>query len=220
MSFLVILLTCGVSGQEKDFSLHIEGVVAKKLQPEMKVVMWSVSGVDRPFEMVNFTVADFPKSLDWNQFKNRGWVIEFYTDKRIAFSLELSPDLFDRSRKISLKLNQPEPVIRPILGLMGDIRYTGNITRRMKYREFPRQDPTSGKLIHSVKPRMRFTEVLTGTSKTVDCRQGCFGYYWWARLPVVDPPSGTEFDLQVTYDSGGLFKTVQSKKRFKFVHED
>ncbi len=213
-------LSTMAAGQQRGFELLFTGVVADKLKPEMQVIMWSPFGpsdASKQNVVKEFLVADFPKRLDWNTFRNRRWVVEFKESDRLLFSVELSNDLFDRPRKIQVKLDPPTPHISPRFMGPSDIRYTGNITQRMEYRDFPRIDSVSKKLISPAVPRMKIVVARTGKLLNTQIMEtGCMGYSWWAKFPSKHPPNGTQLRFIVDYDSGGLFPKIESERDFTF----
>lgn len=219
---IMVFLCCGsANAQDANFSLHFDGVVARKLTPDTAIRMWSPYYYDgRPSIVKKYTVGDFPQKLDSTTFGKRTWIVEFRNDQGILFSIELSRDLFDEPRKIRVKLDAPKPLIRPTFGGPGHIRYTGNITQRILYRDLPRIDKKSEKLVLSSSPTLAILDARTGEKmKSSEMYSGCLGFCWWAKFLDVDPPDKTNLEFVVTYDSGGLFETIVTKCEFTF-HEN
>lgn len=219
LQFVIMAFLCcsGVNAQDANFSLHFDGVVARKLTPDTAIRMWSPYYSGKPSIIKEYTVRDFPQKLDSTTFEKRYWIVEFRNDQGILFSIELSPDLFDEPRKIKVKLDAPKPVIQPFFIGPGDIRYTGNITQRMRYRDLPRINKKSKKLVLSSNPTLAIVDARTGEiMKSSEMYSGCLGFGWWEKFLDVDPPDKTNFEFVVTYDSGGLFETMVTKCEFTF----
>ncbi|MBL8855171.1 MAG: hypothetical protein JNK57_14490 [Planctomycetaceae bacterium] len=215
---IISLICCGIANaQDATFALRFDGVVAEKLAPSTTVRMWSPYYDGKPSIVKEYTASDFPREFDPAWLGMRGWIVEFRNDQGILFSIELSPDLFDEPREISVKLDAPRPLIRPVFAGPGDIRYTGNITQRIKYRDLPRIDGKTKQLMLSAKPILAIVDAQSGRElNRSEMHSGCLGFCWWSKFLDYNPPDRTSLEFVVTYDSGGLFETIVTKRSFTF----
>ena len=93
----------------------MSGDLAGKLEPDTRVLIWS------PVTETNgahFSIKDMPVAVPYKQLAaGHNWYASFVSPKQhaIVFSIGLDPALFDRPRRIDLRLDRPTPRIRPVV---------------------------------------------------------------------------------------------------------
>ncbi|MEL6108274.1 MAG: hypothetical protein AAFU85_19785, partial [Planctomycetota bacterium] len=168
---------------------------------------------------VNLQICDLPVSLPLEQFTGKDWHLDFLSDNRLPLlSVTLSRELFDKPRPINVKLDAPNPHIRPLFSLRRDVRYTAGISQRMRYRNLPRWDQTRKTLAVPVPPSIKIWRLRDGSS-VYDGKmtEGCMGLRWFA---VIDQSmalhDGDLYRMKVEYDSGGLFPKIVTSRDFRY----
>lgn len=204
--------------EPSDFEFTLSGVVADKLDPRTRLIFWNP--VVDPKNWAQFSIADLPITLPAEQFGRRRWHVEFMSPgEGGVLSVTLSAALFDRPRKINVKLDAPTPHIRPLFSFGDrDIMYFAGITRRMRYRDPPVWDSRRNKLVRSQPPVMRITRVADGAVlQEAPMESGCTASKWHAFIDdSVEIPNKTDLRFSVTYDSGGLFETITTTYDFTY----
>ncbi len=230
--FLVIALWAGFLGvsallegpavsHAQNFELVLSGEVAKKLPPRVAVAASTIGTYQAPYISTTRMAEDFPLELPFAHYKDRDVFLSFFAtgpDAGKLFSVRLSSDLFDKPRRINVKLSKPSPKIRGILG-WGEFRYTPAITKRMFYRELPFLDAKAGELVASPAPPV--FELVDADGKVLARKpmgDGCMGSKWFVKIDdALWPKSSKDFILRVKYDSGGLFETIQTESKFRYL---
>ena len=168
-----------------------------------------------------FRIEDLPAKVPVEQLDARIWIASFTspTQRESVFSLELSPDLFDKPRRINLKLDRPRLRIRP--NSLGGLRfwYYGGISRRMRYRTLPYWDEERKKLVRAEPPVLRILRAADGTVlQESEMAEGCMGSKWYGKIDrSVDLGRRADLRLVVRYDSGGLWKPIDTRLDFTYA---
>ena len=218
LSVLCLLATFPgiLSAQESDFELKVSGVLVNKLAQDTQLHLWNPY-VDES-DWVTFELAELPRALPFDQFKDRNWYVEFVSKSaRSQFSVSLSADLFDEPRIINVKLDVPRPGIRPIGHGGRQVRYSASITRRMEYRDLPQWDARQKSLTQSRPPRFTIKALSDGqVIHDQKMNEEC-GAKWYS---MVDHNfkfrEGEVYRMSVTYDSGGLFPVTTTTNDFRY----
>ena len=206
-------------GQETDFEVVVSGELAAKLEPNT-FLSFSTIGTRKeyPYVSVATTIENLPFHLPSNYFQGRTVYARFQSPslKKCIFSMRLSSDLFDKPRRINLKLDAPKPSLRPT-PLNGDIKYSANITKRMAYELMPYWDSKLQKLTPLPKPLvMRLAKPKGEVIETVQLGERCMGATWFAAFKKdIKLPIGTTLEYSVLYNSGGLFAPIDTKLQIK-----
>jgi hypothetical protein len=219
---LSILCTCPARAQRSDFAFTLSGALAGKLEHGTRALIWSPVTETKP-KWVEFSIEDLPVTVPFQRL-NAGhvWIVTFRspTDDAAVLSLELSPELFDRPRRIDLTLDRPRPHIRPSgLGKL-QFYYHAGITQRMSYRELPFWDKERQRIIAAKPPVMRIVRVSDGAElQRSDMQEGCMGSRWWTSIdPLIDLGEHAALQLIARYDSGGLWDPIVTTLGFSY-HE-
>ena len=206
--------------QRSDFEFTVSGDLTDKLEPGTHVLIWSPVIETQP-RWVTFSISDLPVSVPFKQIKaGHYWIATFTssTENLTMFSIVLSPELFDKPRKINLKLDRPNPRIRPSdLGGL-HFQYYSGITQRMKYRDLPFWDNKLQKIVAAKPPVMTIIRESDGVkvfeSKMED---GCMGAKWFTFIDdSVNLGKRANLQVIVHYDSGGLWKPIETKLDFTY----
>jgi len=202
-------------GQEANFRFVVSGELSSKLDQVENLLFWSPhtrkvlatkfdgKGVALPFEL----------------FQDKLWVVEFSDARGLLFSLELSPELFDKSRTINAPLNKPNPHILPTFRFRRrSIRYHAGITKRIHYRDLPFWDKDKKKFGKSKAPTFVVTQVTDNSIlQTIAMESGCMGFKWDAAIDrKIRIANKTKLQFSVTYDSGGLFDEIKTTYDFTY----
>jgi hypothetical protein len=205
---------------DSDFEFTVSGALAAKLEPDTAIQIWSPVTETRP-DWALFSVKKLPYKVPFKQLHaGHIWLASFHSlsQREVVFSMGLSPDLFDKPRRIDLKLDPPKPRIRP--GYLGrlDFWYYSGITQRMWYESLPFWDAKSQKLVKAKPPVMTILRASDGVIlKQSAMEEGCMGSKWYARLDrSLDLGLKTELRLVVRYDSGGLWEPMETKLNFTY----
>lgn len=205
--------------QDENFEVTVSGQLASLLPDDTRLLFWNpiieVKGGE-------YLLKDAPLSLPFEQFAGHQWHVEFWSDEDgRLFSVTLSPDLFDRPRRINILLNQPIPHIRLILGSSNTVMYFAPITQRMRYRDLPVWDANQGKFATLHAPVMKAVQVQDGiVVHDAEMESGCMAIRWCTYLDHRTVFRSGETDhFSVNYDSGGLFPEMETTFDFKYNPE-
>ena len=162
ITFVSLLMPIqAVLAQEQPFRFTVSGPLAEKLASDTQIRLWYPSSDTS--DWATFELADLPASLPFQRSEGHGWYATFVSPKSGgSFSVTLSRDLFDRPRTVNIVLDAPSPHIRPIFGILGDVRYTAGITKRMGYADMPRWDNKLDELSKPKPPVMQITSRQRG----------------------------------------------------------
>lgn len=179
--------------------------------------------MDPETQWVRFSIADMPVSVPFEQIEaGHNWYATFTSPKRrgCLFSIFLSHDLFDKPRRISIRLDRPKPHIRPSGFGQMDFKYCPRITQRMFYSDLPRWDKDLKQLVAAERPVIRITRVSDGVKiQESEMEVGCMGSKWWAKIDrSIDLGKRVDLKLHVRYDSGGLWEPMETELSFTY-HE-
>ncbi len=206
--------------QRSDFEFTVSGDLVDKLEPGTRVLIWSPVTETKP-RWVRASIEDLPISVPFKQLNaGHNWVATFTSpkDRQPVFSIVLSPDLFDKPREINLKLDRPNPRIRPsALGRL-NFQYYSAITQRMKYGDLPSWDKERQRLVAAKPPVMTIIRVSDGVKvQESEMEDGCMGSKWFTHIhDSVDLGKKTDLELSVRYDSGGLWELIETKLDFTY----
>lgn len=202
------------------FTFVISGKLVDKLPEDTVLKFWTIRIRDNDTFKAH-PVQDLPLKLPANWFSNQDCEV-YFRSKRFGdlFSLDLSRDLFDRPRKINIKLDAPHPHIRPEHHRL--IGYFPCVTKRMSYRDLPYWHSGFRRLAAPRPPIMKITRLSDG--KIIHNREmgtQCWARVWWAKMSrsVVDPEEfkdGHIYRCTVEYHSGGLFQPIQTTYDFTY----
>jgi len=214
---LIVVSATALAAEQPDFRLSVSGELADNLAPDTQLRFWYPT--TDTSDWATFAIADLPLTLPFDQFKERQWHVRFESESAgSSFSVVLSQDLFDKPRLIDIKLDAPQPSIRPIFGFRRDVLYTPSITRRMLYHDLPQWDGESQSLTHSQPPIMVITSLRDGTIiYDGELFEGCMASGWLAIIDRnTDLRDGETYRMAVTYDSGGLFPPITTTRDFTY----
>ena len=153
-------------------------------------------------------------------YSRSGCVVEFWSgdepDEEKLFSIAVDRELFDRFRVITLRLDQPTPELKPDPLFWASLRWSANITKRMRYVDLPSWDGKSLRPLQDL-PNMVVTKQPADkpvlVEKTRLQRHDCDFDYFYGEFADGTAPSiehNDKLHFSVTYDSGGLFKPIQT----------
>jgi len=170
--------TCTAGAERADFKFTMSGDLVDKLEPRTRVLISSPVVETKP-NWVSFSIEEMPVTVPFKQLEaTHAWLVIFTspTEHCRVFSIALSRDLFDRPRKIDLKLDRPCPRIRPSgLGRL-KFQFHSGITQRMWYQDLPFWDKKRRRLVPAKPPRMSVTHVSDGTRiQDSEMELGCMG---------------------------------------------
>lgn len=97
--------------EESRFEFTVTGDLVGKLEPDTRVVIWSGVIETKP-NWARFSVKDMPASVPYKQLAAEHiWIASFISpaQRRTVFSIGLARELFDKPRRIDLKLDRPTP---------------------------------------------------------------------------------------------------------------
>jgi hypothetical protein len=213
------LWTSLVRAQDSSFEFTASGTLVGKLEPDTRVLIWSPVIATKP-QWARFSVKEMPLSLPYDQLAKHTWIASFISpsQRQTVFSIGLARDLFDKPRKIELKLDCPSPHIRPSdLGKL-QFHYYAGITQRMWYEELPSWDRKNQRIVAAGPPTMSIVRVSDGRKVQESVMgEGCMGSKWWTALaPSLDLGDKADLQLTVRYDSRGLWEPVETKHTFTY----
>ena len=222
LPILVVSFVCmsQARAQRSDFEFTISGDLTDKLKPGTRVLIWSPVSETKP-RWVRFSIEDLPVSVPFKQLDaGHNWVATFTspTERHLVFSMVLSGGLFDKPRRINLKLDRPNPRIRPdILGRL-HFQYYSAITQRMKYGYLPFWDEELQRLVAAKPPVMTILRASDGVKVyESEMEDGCMGSKWFTFIyDSIDLGKRTDLQLIVRYDSGGLWEPMETKLNFAY----
>ena len=217
---LSLVYTGPACAQRSDFEFTLSGALASKLEPGTRVCIWNPVTKTRP-NWVNFSIDDLPVTVPYKQLGARhAWIVNFVspTERRTVFSIVLSPELFDKPRRIDLKLERPSPRIRPSCAGRLNFYYHSGITQRMSYRELPLWDKERQRIVAAKPPVMTIIRVSDGVKgQESEMGEGCMGSKWWTYIDdSVNLGKRTDLQFIVRYDSGGLWEPIETKLDFTY----
>ena len=219
---LSVVYTSLACAQRSDFEFTLSGPLASKLDPGTRVLIWNPVIETKP-KWVDFSIEDLPVTVPFEQLGARHiWIVSFVSraQRRTVFSIGLAPELFDKPRRIDLKLDRPSPRIRPsCLGRL-DFQYYSGITQRMWYRELPFWDKECQRIVAAKPPLLSIVRVSDGVNlQESEMEEGCMGSKWWAMIDrSLDLGEKTDLQFVVRYNSGGLWDPIVTKLDFTY-HE-
>ncbi|WP_145944399.1 hypothetical protein [Fuerstiella marisgermanici] len=187
---------------------------------DTKIVFWHYPADRNP--RTKCSISDLPIKLSAEQFRGRGWNMDFRDpEDQLLFSLALSPDLFAQLREINVLLDAPIPQIDPRGFPDRDLRFTSNITKRMRYRVLPHWHETTQTFLPGKIPVMVVTNLDTkSTLHDASMEYGCGATTWWAFIDEdADIPDRSRLRFTVHYDSGGLFNDIVTTRDFRYSAE-
>ncbi|WP_286765252.1 MULTISPECIES: hypothetical protein [Rhodopirellula] len=215
---LLMLVTGGAPGPAHgdDYELAIAGQLVDRLPSDTTLVFW------HPSSQVaggSVSVDTLPAPLPAATYSGHAWHVNFVSKQQgRLFSLTLSRDLFDKPRRITLRLDEPKPHIRPTFSFGKNAKYYAGMTKRMRYRDLPRWDKETDSFATPVAPIM--TIIRRDDGKVVHdatMEDGCMASRWWAFIDGdVTLQDQKDYRFAVIYDSGGLFPTFSTTKDFTF----
>ncbi len=217
VSFVYVSSACA---QRSEFEFTVSGDLVDKLEPGTRVLIWNPVTETQP-RWVRFSIEELPVSVPFKQLSaGHNWIAEFTgpKDRRLLFSIVLSPDLFDKPRKIDLKLDRPNPRIRPSDVGRFHFQYVSAITQRMSYNDLPCWDQQRQRLVAAKPPVMTIFRRSDGVNvHESQMENGCMGLKWFTYIDDLGD-LGTKMDLQlsVRYESGGLWGPIETNLDFTY----
>ncbi len=222
-SLLVVFwANCVFAQGRQNFEIVISGEIASKLEPGSSISAGTTGSGKVPPCGLTTTIEALPMQLPAKHFGGRWVQLTFGSPhpREKLFSILLSPDLFDKPRKINVRLAKPTPTIRPFWGGR-ELKYTPSITKRMSYRDLPNWDAKTERLVPAKSPPVLKMSDSTGNLiLSQEMGDGCMGAKWFTRLKDVsanDKPH--TFIFSVLYESGGLFEPIETNLRFEYDPE-
>lgn len=221
---LLLFFVCSspAFAQRSDFEFTLSGTLARRLEPGTRVLIWSPVTETKP-KWVDFSIDDLPVTVPFEQLAaGHIWIVSFRspTDNATVLSMELSHALFDKPRRINLKLDRPSPHLRPsTLGRL-HFYYHSGITQRMSYRELPFWDNERRRIVAARPLVMTIIRVSDGVNVLESAMEdGCMGSKWCTFIdPSLDLGEKTDLQFVVRYNSGGLWDPIETKLDFTY-HE-
>ncbi|MEN6496824.1 MAG: hypothetical protein ABFD16_21240 [Thermoguttaceae bacterium] len=224
-ALLVSLLGTNLaSAQDSKFEFMVSGTLASKLEPDTRLLIWSPVIETRP-NWARFSVKELPASVPYKQLAAQHiWIASFISpaQRRTVLSIGLAPGLFDKPRRIDLKLDRPTPRIRPYyLGRL-EFEYYAGITQRMWYWDLPSWDMQNQRIVAAEPPSMSIVRLSDGRKlQESTMKEGCMGSKWWAAIdPSLDLGDKTDLQFVVQYNSGGLWEPIETKLNFTYRKTD
>lgn len=204
----------------ESFEFTVSGPLVDKLEPGTRLLIWSPI-IETKSKWLRASVEDLPVAVPYTQLSARhAWIASFVspTDHRFVMSIGLAPALFDKPRRIDLKLERAHTRIRPsCLGRL-QFQYYSGITQRMWYYDLPFWDKERRRMVVAKPPLMRVVRASDGVIvQESKMEEGCMGSKWWASIDrPLDLGDKTDLQLVVQYDSGGLWGTIETKLDFTY----
>ena len=225
ITFLLILLVLtavGIRVWQKTraldhFEVDVAGRLVKQLPKNTKIKILRNPDYHRHDENV-VQLEKLPAPIH-GDYSSSGCVAEFWApgvngNEEKLFSIIIDAEMFDRCRTITLRLDKPEPVLKPDPDFWASLRWSPNLTQRMRYLDLPWLDQAKNELApmpvlpNLVVRRETPDEILeTLPIRHYDCQFD--GLH--AEFAEESPPKlvhGDKLHFSVTYESGGLFDPV------------
>lgn len=201
------------------FEIVVSGDVVLRLEPNTQIVLWR-NGKVRTKPTI-CAIEDLPLRMPRDEFLGQSCRICFHspTSNELLFSVQLDSSLFDRPRRVNVKLDAPNPELKPFALGWRNFRYTANITQRMRYYDLPQLDSSTGKLSPlTTTPLFRVQNLTSGqTLHESRMGNGCMGSRWFERLDQeIIPDDKDRLRFSANYDSGGLFKPIETTFDFQY----
>jgi hypothetical protein len=183
-------------------------------------LIWSPVIETKP-KWASFAIENLPARVPYKQLAaGHNWIVSFWspTQRQTAFSIGLAPELFDKPRRIDLKLDRPNPCIRPSDVGRLQFEYYSGITQQMWYYDLPLWDRERQRIVAAKPPFMSITRISDSAKLQESAMKvGCMGSKWWAAVDrSFDLGEKTALQLLVRYDSGGLWDPIETKLDFAY----
>ncbi len=218
-----LVCTSLAHAQDPTFEFTVSGVLASKLEPDTRVVIWSPIIESKP-NWATFSVKDMPFRVPYKQLALHNWIADFISplQRQRVFSIALSSDLFDKPRRIDLKLDRPTPHIQPSYLGMLNFYYHAGITQRMWYWDLPSWDKENRRIVAAGPPTMSIVRLSDGRKVYESVmEEGCMGAKWFVFVDrSVELGEKAELQLTVRYNSGGLWEPIETKLNFTYQKMD
>ena len=206
------------------FELDVTGPLVQRLPKDAKLKLVRNPEHDRNV-VCEFKLKELPAVLPAD-FSRSGCVVEFWAPNvdgidQCLFSVVVDSTLFDEFRVVTVKLDKPNPQLRPDYGDYAAQTWSPKISQRMRYRKLPWLD----KATQMLAPIPRLPEMTVKRKLTGEIIERCPLEKEWCRLnhylayfaidsaPVIE--DGENLVFSVTYDSG-LCEPITSEFNYRF----